>query len=263
MNCIICNTGMEYYFSKTFNVYGLTNCDYNKCPNCGFAASKTHYELSTSEWSKLNLIFHTDSNNREDNPYNRNQRYFNQALMISILNKNGLFKNENFLDWASGIGSVSILAKELFDIKLYNYDKYIEPHINSVNEDFLKERSFDLVVNCALFEHITSRDTLDEIESLVSDNGAFAIHTLIPDVVPKDPEWMYLLPVHCSFHTNSSMQMLMDQWGYKCSLYNEHSKLWLLFKREPEEIKPIIDQVNKLLGWEYLKFKSGFMDYWK
>ena len=78
---------MEYFFSKPFNVYNLSNCDYHKCPNGGFACSKTHYDLSTSELSKLNLNFHTASNNREDNPYNRNQRYFNQTLMISIFNR--------------------------------------------------------------------------------------------------------------------------------------------------------------------------------
>ncbi len=254
---------MDYYFSKTFYVYNLTNCYYYKCKSCGFVASKTHYELSSQEWEKLNYEFHTDNNNREDNPYNRNQRYFNQALMILILKRYGLFCGENFLDWASGVGSVSILVKELFGIKINNYDKFIGPHLNPVSEEFLKKRSFDLVINCALFEHVTKRDTLDEIESLVSNDGAFAIHTLIPEVVPENPEWMYLLPTHCSFHTNSSMQMLMDQWGYVCSVYNEHSKLWVLFKRNAEEIKPKIDKINKLLGWEYLKFKNGFMDYWK
>ena len=167
------------------------------------------------------------------------------------------------MDWASGIGAVSILGKKLFDLDISNYDKYIEPHFNPVGEDHLKKRSFDLVINCALFEHVSTRKTLDEIESLVAPEGAFAIHTLVPNRVPKDPEWMYLLPVHCSFHTNASMQLLMDQWGYTCSVYNEHAKLWVLFKRPVEAIKPKVDRVNKLLGWDYLKFKNGFMDYWK
>lgn len=263
MKCLICNDKMENYFSKEFNAYNLTTCNYYKCGTCGFVASKTHYDLSPQEWEQLNYEYHTENNNRVDNPNNRNQRYFNQALMISILKKHDLLGGGNFLDWASGIGAVSILSKILFDVEISNYDKYIEPHFNTVGEDYLKERSFDLVINCALFEHVSKRETLDEIEALVAHDGAFAIHTLVPEVVPKDPEWMYLLPVHCSFHTNASMQLLMDQWGYKCSVYNEHSKLWVLFKRGIEEIKPQIDKINKLLGWEYLKFKNGFVDYWK
>ena len=81
--------------------------------------------------------------------------------------------------------------------------------------------------------------------------------------VPQNPEWMYLLPVHCAFHTNRSMQLLMDQWGYRCSVYNEHAKLWVLFRQPPTDIEPAVAALNQAMGWRYLHYKAGFMDYWK
>jgi hypothetical protein len=219
--------------------------------------------MSEKEWANLNDGFHSVSHHRTDNPYNRNQRYFNQALMISLLAEKKLIKQGPWLDWGCGIGRVAILLDEFFAKELKTFDKYFSPQLNEIAEDELHERSFKLVVNTAVFEHVRSRSTLDEIESYVAEDGCFAIHTLVPEEIPQDPEWMYLLPVHCAFHTNKSMQLLMDQWAYPCSVYNEHSKLWVLFRQKPEDVFDVVRQINDSLGWEYLHYKSGFMDYWK
>lgn len=263
MKCIICNSKMEYFFSKVFDYSNLKTVDYWKCSNCGFAASKTHYDMSKEEWEHLNLDFHTDHNLREDNPFNRNQRYFYQAQMIFLLKKFNFLKKEPFLDWGSGLGAVSELADKIYDIEILNYDKYIIPNLKHIKESEIVTRNYNLVISNAVFEHVTSRETLDEIESYVSQDGCLGIHTLIPENIPNDPDWMYLFPVHCSFHTNKSMQILMEQWGYKCSVYNENSKMWILFKNEPAEIEELTSALNRTLGWNYLKFKVGFMDYWK
>lgn len=263
MNCMICGSAMEYYFSKNFDVFNLKRVDYWKCTFCGFCASKTHLEMSTEEWNQLNNDFHSDTHFRTDNPYNRNQRYFHQALMLSILAKSGLLEQTKWVDWGSGIGAVAILLDKFFDLKLHTYDKYFVPKINVLSESELTPRHFNLVVSTAVFEHIRDRKTLDEIESFVSTSGAFAIHTLVPENVPQDPQWMYLLPVHCAFHTNKSMEILMQEWGYTCSAYNEHSKMWVLFKKKSKHVMPILERINTDLGWDYLHFKSGFTDYWK
>lgn len=255
---------MSYFFTKTFDAFALRDVDYWKCPNCGFCASKTHFDMTNEEWGSLNDAFHSESHFRENNPYNRNQRYFNQALMLYLMSKQGIIKNNNrWLDWGCGIGSVARLLNDYFDIELMTYDKYFSPQINSISEDMLLQRDFDLVVNTAVFEHVRNRNTLDEIESYVSTGGCFAIHVLVPEEIPKDPNWMYLLPVHCAFHTNRSMQILMEQWGYNCSVYNENSKLWVLFHEDINNVKAKVDTLNSSLGWEYLHFKNGFMDYWK
>lgn len=263
MRCIICDSSMDFYFSKTFDEFGLSEVDYLRCKSCGFCASETHFNMTDESWSDLNDNFHSESHLRSDNPYNRNQRYFNQALMLSFAARKNLVSEGSWLDWGCGIGKVSMLLDEFFGIELKTYDKYYTPHINEISESELASRSFDLVLNTAVFEHVRSRTTLDEIESYVAEGGCFAIHTLVPERVPKDPDWMYLLPVHCAFHTNKSMQLLMDQWGYQCSAYNEHAKMWMLFRQKPVDIASIVGRINDLLGWEYLHFKAAFMDYWK
>jgi hypothetical protein len=262
MNCIICAGPMGKHFSKHFNAYNLGKVDYRRCDNCGFSASATHFDMSNEEWEALNLAFHNDSEARVDNPYNRNQRYFNQALMLHLMKRNNLIAPGKWLDWGSGSGALSSQLQENFDIELHNFDKFMQPKLLPLSQEKLVERGYSLVVNTAVFEHVRNRQTLDEIESYVAEDGAFAIHTLVRGSIPADPSWMYLLPVHCSFHTNRSMEILMQQWGYTCSAYNEHSKMWILFKHDPDHVSKDVSSLNNLLGWEYLHFKPGFMDYW-
>lgn len=262
MKCIICEGAMSHHFTKTFGQYGLENVDYFACQDCGFTASKTHFEMTDTEWGRLNIDFHNDNNAREDNPYNRNQRYFQQAMMFYLMERHGLLRRDPWLDWGSGLGSVSEQLEHLFSLKLNNFDAYIQPERNVLTQDQLVERGYALVVNTAVFEHVRSRETLNEIESYVAGDGCLAVHTLVRGEIPTDPEWMYLLPVHCAFHTNSSMQVLMEQWGYTCSIYNEQSKTWVMFKQPFRQVRPLVQQLNNKLGFEYLHYKNGFMNYW-
>lgn len=261
---MICQSGMQYFFSKIFDQFDLGEVDYWKCSSCGFVASKTHLEMSDSRWAQLNNDFHLQTHYAEDNPYNRNQRYFNQALMLSLMRKQGLIPPSDWLDWGCGVGAVSRLLRDYFDLRLATYDKYFTPDVNAIEASTIQTRHYELVLNTAVFEHVRDRETLDEIESYVKPiSGCLAIHTLVPENVPRDPNWMYLLPVHCAFHTNRSMHILMNEWGYHCSVYNEHAKLWVLFRDDPMAVKSKVSTLNKAIGWQYLHYKAGFMDYWK
>ena len=151
MKCIICYSDMTFYFRKTFNVFNLKDVEYWKCKNCGFCASKTHFDMTSKEWAELNYAFHSGTHYTEDNPYNRNQRYFNQALMLSLMFKQSLIKGDRWLDWGCGIGSVALLLKDYFNIELLTYDRYFTPQINSISEKMLVKRGFHLVVNTAVF----------------------------------------------------------------------------------------------------------------
>lgn len=262
MNCIICAGRMLPYFSKMFNAYHLKVANYSRCEECGFCASETHFAMTGSEWEALNLSFHNDSEAREDNPYNRNQRYFNQALMLHLMKQNGLLSPRNWLDWGSGSGSLSAQLLHNFGIELYNFDKFMRPNLFALSQDQLKPRGHSVVISTAVFEHVRDRKTLDEIESYVGDDGCLGIHTLVRGEIPRDSGWMYLLPVHCAFHTNKSMDILMRQWGYTCSIYNEHAKMWIWFKQESASVATKVAALNRLMGWEYLHFKTGFMDFW-
>lgn len=262
MKCIICANDMSYYFTKHFNEYDLGNVEYVKCPCCGFSASTTHFEMTEQQWETLNHNFHTDSFGREDNPYNRNQRYFNQALLLHLLLRSGIIASGEWLDWGSGPGAISMQLKGNFGVKLNNFDAFTKPSLFALTEQQLIKRGYTVVTNTAVFEHVRDRRTLDQIESYVAPYGCLAIHTLVRGEIPADPDWMYLLPVHCAFHTNRSMATLMQQWGYRCSLYNEHAKMWVLFRAEAEKVAPGVDALNRLMGWKYLHFKSGFTDFW-
>lgn len=261
--CLICSSKMSYYFSKNFDESNLGNVDYWRCESCGFVSSKTHFDMTDDEWQGLNDTWHAQSHSSTKNPYNRNQRYFNQALMLSLMAKHDLIEEGRWLDWGAGVGAVSGLLEKYFGGGLLTYDKYLKCPTNLLDEDELTPRSFDLVTSMAVFEHVRSRSTLDEIESYVKKTGCLGTHTLVPDEVPADPDWMYLLPVHCAFHTNKSMQLLMESWGYTSSVYSEHSKLWVWFKKPSDEMETKVNALNESMGWEYLHFKKGFMDYWK
>ena len=262
MKCIICSEEMFPHFTKHFNVYSLHDVDYVRCNSCGFSASETHFRMSSTEWERLNNAFHEDNNAREDNPWNRNQRYFNQSVMLYLMAHNGIIHTDNWLDWGSGTGSLSRQLYEHFGLRLDNFDRYVEPGLFPLQQSDLVKRGYSLVTNTAVFEHVRDRKTLDEIESYVSPDGCLGIHTLVRGDIPADPGWMYLLPVHCAFHTNSSMEALMHQWGYQCSVYNEHAKMWIMFKRSARDVENEVMRLNNLLGWEYLHFKVGFMDFW-
>jgi len=112
-------------------------------------------------------------------------------------------------------------------------------------------------------EHVTKREHLDGINACVSENGRLIIHTRISEEIPKDPNWFYLLPVHCAFHTNKSMSLLMQQWGYVSSIYCPTARLWVLLKNENQNLFKLIQAINNEFQNEYLYGKLGFMDYWK
>lgn len=262
MKCMICDGHMEYYFSKYFHSDGLGNVDYYRCIECGFCASKTHLDMSDNEWIRLNTSWHEANNLRSDNPFNRNQRHFNQALMLHLLCRHEIIEKDSWLDYASGNGGLSSQLYIHFGEVLSSFDKYIKPGSFPIKESKIVKASYKLVTNTAMFEHVRHRETLDEIDSYVAMNGSLGIFTFVCGTIPPDPNWNYLLPVHCAFFTNRCMGLLMQQWGYTCSLYSEHALMWIWFKGEPAGIAEKVTRLNKSIGWEYLHFKVGFMDYW-
>jgi hypothetical protein len=117
------------------------------------------------------------------------------------------------------------------------------------------------VFNTSIFEHIRNRETLNSINDLVAEDGILAIHTLVTEVIPQDPNWFYLLPVHCSFFTNKSMQILFDGWGYKASIYHVPSRMWFWFKKRSNFLNDLFNS-GLLNSQEGFYFKQGFMNYW-
>lgn len=220
--------------------------------------------MKQRDWEKLNYDFH---HYHENNATNVNQPpYLEQAVMIKILSEYSIVDVNSMLDYAGGYGALSKILKKYFEINLPVYDPYVQSDdfINYIDKKDLK--AYKTVLTSALFEHILTREEFDEINSLVnlSGGGAMIIHTVICENIPKNPDWFYLEPpVHTTFHTNKSMSILMEQWGYKANIYCLSAKSWILLKESGKEIEYKVKQINSEFQTEYLIYKEGFVSYWK
>jgi hypothetical protein len=59
------------------------------------------------------------------------------------------------------------------------------------------------------------------------------------------------------------MGILLEQWGYTCSLNNVEARLWLCFKGIPLEIQRCIELENQRRDAPTYIFSRGFFGYWK
>jgi len=272
MNCIICDSPTHHFLSKSFTEKPLDQVmgeigpvNYHKCSNCGFTYSQTHFDLEDSVWSKLNYDFHALIAHGEIHAAHGNYPpYLEQALMVHILSKNQLLSTATILDYAGGAGTFSDLLSKYFDIPSLIYEPYM--HRKEDPRFITREElgRYDIVFNSAMFEHIRSRSDLDEVNRVVATDGALIIHSVICENIPADPDWFYYRPpVHCAFHTNKSMEILMEQWGYSCSVYSLKAKCWVLFKKKTEDFEERISDINEQLKDKFFYLKNGFVDYWK
>jgi hypothetical protein len=271
VECIICNSLSNYYFSKTylehpFNEFmkEIGKVDYYKCQNCGFVLSKTHSELDEKEWNELNKHFHhymeNDNNGRKSNQ----PPYSEQAMMLLILSKNGIIRTDSMIDYAAGYGTLSNILVKYYDLELPIFDRYIQANNADKYISEKKLETYKTVINSAMFEHILRREDLDSVNNIVEDDGCLIIHTVVCENVPNDPDWFYLRPpVHTAFHTNKSMEILMNQWNYHSSIYCPQSKCWILLKDDIKNIENKIATMNRELQSNWFFWKKGFVDYWK
>lgn len=248
-------------------MYDLDDVEYWKCINCGFVISKTHLELPEDSWHQLNITYHKTYQNSNHNPDDPRwiDRLHSQAKVIDDAARIGLLLDSGrWLDYACGNGQLSSILNTTYRRVLFNYDKYMPDKNGFLVQSDITPRSFDFVITTSVFEHFTQRSHYDLVESLVAPTGVMGIHTLVCENIPQDPNWFYLLPVHCAFHTNKSMSILFNQWGYSESIYNVESRLWLFFKSSPRDIKRILVDANQRLNApQYIYNENGFVDYWK
>lgn len=271
MNCIICDSPSVYYFTKEYTTPPFSDymqrigpVAYYRCNHCGFVSSKTHREISKKQWDELNTKFHHYQECRDDTSGINQPPYAEQAFMLALLRANGLIQVDGMLDYAAGYGTLSALLQKYFQIDVPIYDPYVrsgEPMRYVVDPI---PNSYKTVINSAMFEHVLSREDLDSVNSLISNDGCLIIHTVVCETIPCDPDWFYLRPpVHTAFHTNKSMNILMEQWGFRSSLYCPQSKCWALFRSPFNAIEDTMEKINRELQVTWLYGKSGFTDFWK
>lgn len=260
MKCLICNSKMKASFEKAFDKkrWGFQKAEYKLCEKCGFSACQTHFDMSDSQWSKLNIDFHTSIYDVPGDPFGREDRLKGQATAIRYMLDNDLLpENSPMIDWGSGLGDLAnrLMQKQ---VHIYSYDKYIKPFNNPLPENKYKPRSFSLVTSCAVMEHLRDRESLNEIEELVADDGVLGVHMAIPNKIPVDPSWVYLLPVHCSFYTSRSMLFLMKQWSYECAIYCKKALMWFFFKNKKNVLEKVIT-INKKHGGDFFYYGDGYV----
>ncbi|MCL1933214.1 MAG: methyltransferase domain-containing protein [Candidatus Azobacteroides sp.] len=139
------------------------------------------------------------------------------------------------LDFVGGYGTLS----KYFGLKLLIFDPYIKDcNIDYISKEDYETKKYKVVFNSAMFEYIRNRNDLEQLNQLVDNNGILIIHTVVCERIPKDSNWFYLRPlVHCAFHTNHSMEILMDQWSYTASIYCPQAKSWVLLKKKVDNIQ--------------------------
>lgn len=271
MKCMICGSNTGYFFTKTYLeppfaefMRPIGPVDYYKCGHCGFVFSKTHSDLDPVQWGRLNQQFHHFCENPESEKTHNQPPYAEQMMMLMFLGRNRIVDTEDMLDYAAGYGTLSNILTKYCQLRLPIYDPYIQ------NGDTLRYigsenlRTYKTVINSAMFEHVLNRGDLDRVNQLVDGNGCLILHTVVCETVPNDPNWFYLRPpVHTAFHTNKSMGILMDQWGYRASIYCPKSKCWVLLKEQDPTIEGRIRDLNTELQCEWFCYKNGFMNYWK
>jgi hypothetical protein len=263
---MICDSKTEHFLHKYFEQLSLGDVEYDRCPNCGFVFSRTHYEMTDEAWESLNTRWVSQYQGTEENPEDPRwlERMEAQSRVINDMSELGLLPKGRWVDYGAGDGKLSAkLAKE-HNLTVEKYEHSSNPAKGYLRAEDLKPKAFDLVMHTAVIEHLRFRKQLDTIFDLVSDNGVMMLHTLVPENIPHDPNWFYLLSVHCSFFTNRSMQLLFEQYGYRCSIYNVASRMWVWFKQPIETIRPIIEKANAR-GDAQLHYilADHFVDYWK
>lgn len=264
MKCFVCGHNMEHYFSKRWEDLMIEG-EFVKCPNCGLVVNKTVYEMSPQEWGEVSIAAHRgyQGTNKNDLDPKWIGRLKNQATLFAEMFDNDIFAQQSrIVDYGCGDAKLSSFFKEKVSDKTENilcYDKYMKGN-NFLNENQMINGSFDAVVSCSVYEHLIGINDVENIYSLLSKNGVFCLHTLICENIPKDPDWFYLLIVHCTLWTNKSMQITFNRYGFKGCAYHTGAQMWFFF-RDKEQYEKLKDKKECFTG-EWV-FSDDFVDYWK
>ncbi|WP_026664791.1 methyltransferase domain-containing protein [Butyrivibrio sp. FC2001] len=273
MECLVCNTKMEPYFEKK---YDIKTHIFERCPSCGLVINSTVYNMSEAEWSDANNVhksFQGEIDTQNPSWKKRISRLQPQAELVYQLYINGLFDEDTkAVDYGGGDGLFSEMIQKDYLEKCHTsqkkflvktYEKYlqIKDKDGYYNEQDMTPKSFDLAICSAVLEHMIGREDVDYFFNLVNDTGVAIIHTLICESVPQDPDWFYIsMPVHCTLWTNEAMSRIYTQHGFVGCAYHLPSKMWLFFK-DSEKYNLCKDISSKIPGeWT---FSPSFVDYWK
>ena len=252
MNCFVCGGEMRPFMEKSFGLEYLDACEYVRCDDCGLVIAKTLYDMPHEQWEALNRECHAAYQNTDALAVDPNwlPRLKAQAAVLNDLISRGVIaESARAVDYGAGDGKLADMCKPW----LLKYDAYMaRPNAGYLTE--LEPATFDFVITCSVFEHLLGAGDVEKIFALLKPDGIAALHTLVCEEVPRDPNWFYLQPVHCTFWTNAAMKKIFKQYDFKACAYNVEARLWLLFKDA--------DKIVRLKNSAWI-IAEDFIDYWK
>lgn len=261
MKCFVCGGDMSPFMEKNFGMRNLQACEYVRCDNCALVVAKTLYEMPHAQWEAINRECHAAYQNTDVLAVDPNwlTRLHAQANILAELVKVGVLeKNSRAVDYGAGDGKLSAyFAEKISEPALMKFDAYMaRPNENYLTAEDLTPASFDFVITCSVFEHLLGAADVEKIFALLKPDGTAALHTLICEEVPRDPNWFYLQPVHATFWTNAAMQKIFAQYKFKACAYHVESRLWFMFRDE----KKFALLKKSAEPWI---LSDDFVDYWK
>lgn len=261
MKCFICDQEMTKYFVKKWQE-GMVG-EFVRCPNCGMVINKTMYEMPIQEWMKENKELHSEYQGTNEMKYDPKwlDRITMQGEAILQLYSLDIFPlTGRCIDYGCGDGKLADLVNRKQQLIL-KYDKYMGQGKEGYLEDKeVKASGFDVVICCSVLEHLIGKAEVQKVFDLISNEGVLCLHTLVCEEVPKDPDWFYLLTVHCTIWTNRAMEILYRNNGFIGCAYNLEAQMWFMF-RNKEQFQRLQNVKHKLIGTWF--FSDGFVDYWK
>ena len=261
MNCFVCGGEMSPFMKKIFGMKHLDSCEYVRCEECGLVVAETLYDMPHENWSALNRECHAAYQNTDalDVDPRWLARLKAQAEVLSRLIQIGVLdKSARAVDYGAGDGKLSnYLAAKISLPPLLKFDEYMaRPNENYLSAEELTPATFDFVITCSVFEHLLGSSDVEKIFALLKSDGIMALHTLVCEEVPRDPNWFYLQPVHATFWTNAAMKKIFRRYDFKACAYHVESRLWLMF-RDVEKFSRLKSCASDFV------FAEDFVDYWK
>ena len=263
--CMICDAPMVPHVTKDFaGTNGLGKVDYTRCKLCRFVQSETVFRMPEERWSALNESGHggyQGSDVNVDDPRWLERLQTQRDVIVQLKRYGALPDALPWVDWGAGDGKLLGMLADA-GLTMDNYDAYMNGP-GFLDCATMKPGLFDLVISTSVFEHVRSLATLDEMEALVSPDGVFAIHTLVRDEAPADPDWFYYLATHVAMHSNDSMHRLFARWNYRSSIYHVPSRLWFWFRDTAVDAFALACRGNADAGEEHFVAAEDFVSYWR
>lgn len=276
MKCFVCEGDMSSYMTKKYPYTGLIDeAVFLKCENCGMVINETMYELSPEKWKELNLKLHKQYQGMDyvEGDPKWITRLRSQAKVLFGMFSIGLLKTDmNCVDYGCGDGKLSDYVDELLADStargiVKKYDKFMSNAHGGRDKGYLtegeiKEKAFDVVITCSVFEHLVGLDDVDYIIKLLNPNcGVLGVHTLVCEDVPQDENWFYIdFPMHCTIWTNKAMKKLFELYRFKGCAYHLEAQMWFFFYDEAMFVK--LKKFHKNIPGSWF-FSNEFVDYWK